>query len=85
MYKLQFDKSYYKAYAQIPKAYRPKIEAKLDQIAHEPFTAGKKLKKKEGSYSARVGRYRIIYEPHGDKMYVIIYEVDHRKDVYRKS
>lgn len=85
MYKIKYGKDYIKNLSKIPKAYHLNIKAKIEQIAFEPHRAGKKLKAKEGRYSARVGKYRIIYEPYGEIMYVVIYEIAHRKDVYKEN
>ncbi len=36
-----------------------------------------------GSYSARRGSYRILYEIHDDEERIIVLRVAHRADVYR--
>lgn len=42
-----------------------------------------KLQGFENAYRVRVGRYRIIYEIFDSKVYIIVLNIDHRKDIYR--
>jgi mRNA interferase RelE/StbE len=42
-----------------------------------------KLEGSENAYRTRVGRYRIIYEIFDSKIYIVVVNIDHRKDVYR--
>jgi mRNA interferase RelE/StbE len=36
------------------------------------------------AYRIRVGSYRIIYEIHDDHLLVLVVDVGHRRDVYRR-
>jgi len=55
-------------------------------LALTPMKVGKPLKGQlEGSYSARRGPYRIIYDIDDVKNRIEILRVDHRADVYRNS
>ena len=49
----------------------------------DPFQ-GKPLKGRlQGSYSCRVGSYRIIYKIFQSKLLVIVIDIGHRRDIYR--
>jgi mRNA interferase RelE/StbE len=53
-------------------------------LASFPRRVGKPLERElAGSYSARRGPYRVLYDILEDEARVIILRVDHRADVYR--
>lgn len=55
------------------------LAANLDNIRPEPFTADL-----AGFYKFRVGDYRIIYEILHDENVVVIHQIEHRRQIYRK-
>lgn len=60
------------------------IEFVYGDLAANPRRVGKPLGRDlEGTYSARRGPYRVLYEIHDDVLRVQILRVDHRADVYR--
>ncbi len=68
-----------------------KIDAKLysrlitcvEILKADPYR-GKSLKGKLlGSYSLRVGSYRVIYAIHKDRLIIYIIDVGQRKEIYR--
>lgn len=62
------------------------IEFVFGDLALAPKRVGKPLKRQlEGSYSARRGPYRIIYDIDDVANRIEILRVDHRADVYRNS
>lgn len=64
--------------------YAKKIRLKIDLLEIDPRHNGcKKMSGKENTYRTRVGKYRIIYEIYDEKVYVLVVNVDHRKDAYR--
>lgn len=53
-------------------------------LAETPQRVGKPLRHEfEGTYSARVGPYRILYEIHEVVQVVAVIRIAHRADVYR--
>jgi mRNA interferase RelE/StbE len=53
-------------------------------LAENPQRVGKPLRHEfEGTYSARVGPYRILYEIHDVVQIVAVIRIAHRADVYR--
>ena len=68
----------------IPGIYIPAIEKSILALANNPRPAGcKKLAGSKNIYRVRVGIYRIVYEVHDKIVTVFIFDVDHRKQVYR--
>ena len=62
------------------------IEFVFGDLARNPTRVGKPLKGElEGSYSARRGPYRILYNTKDPASRVEMLRVDHRADVYRSG
>ena len=62
------------------------IEFVFGDLARSPRKVGKPLRRQlEGSYSARRGPYRILYNVNNPENRVEILRVDHRADVYRNG
>ncbi|TEU21866.1 MAG: type II toxin-antitoxin system RelE/ParE family toxin [Anaerolineales bacterium] len=55
------------------------LAANLDNIRPEPFTGDL-----AGFYKFRIGDYRIIYEILHDEQVIVIHEIGHRRDIYRR-
>ncbi len=55
------------------------LAAHLDDIRPEPFTGDL-----AGFYKFRVGDYRIVYEILHDGTTIIIHQIEHRREIYRK-
>jgi mRNA interferase RelE/StbE len=55
------------------------LATNLDNIRPEPL-----IGELSGLYKFRVGDYRIIYEILHDEQVVVIHEVGHRREIYRK-
>jgi mRNA interferase RelE/StbE len=55
------------------------LAGNLDDIRPEPLTGAL-----SGLYKFRVGDYRIIYEILHDEQVIVIHEIGHRGEIYRK-
>ncbi len=51
----------------------------FDDVKPEAYTGDLK-----GLYKLRVGNYRIIYEIISKEQVLVIHQIDHRRDIYRK-
>ncbi|KGN34322.1 plasmid stabilization protein [Knoellia sinensis KCTC 19936] len=61
------------------------IEFAFGELARKPRSVGKPLQRElEGLWGARRGPYRILYEIVEDRLLVLVIQVDHRSDVYRR-
>lgn len=57
----------------------------IEDLAEHPFI-GKQLKADlKGSWSVRVGNYRIIYKVMQSRLTVQVIDVGHRKDIYKSN
>jgi len=62
------------------------IELAYGELAREPRRVGKRLERElAGTFSARRGRYRLLYRIDDEAGRVYVLRVDHRADVYRQS
>lgn len=60
------------------------IEFVFGDLAASPRRAGKPLQRElAGTYSARRGPYRVLYNIENEPPQVVILHIDHRADVYR--
>ena len=73
--------------ASVPERVIPAIvEFVYGDLADFPRRVGKPLERElAGSYSARRGSYRVLYDIDDDKLQVSILRVAHRGDVYRSN
>ncbi|OGM77468.1 hypothetical protein A2188_03455 [Candidatus Woesebacteria bacterium RIFOXYA1_FULL_43_9] len=83
MYRVQFTESASKDLKKLDRRYLKAVNKALDKLADFP-TVGKPLKGElQGFWKLRFSRYRIIYQIIERKLLIIVFEVRHRKDVYR--
>jgi mRNA interferase RelE/StbE len=60
------------------------VEFMLGPLCDNPYRVGHVLRRElTGSWSARRGAYRIVYEINDDDWTVNVTRIDHRADVYR--
>lgn len=68
----------------LPKNYYEKVRKVILSLETNPRPVGYiKLTGSDNIYRIRVGIYRIVYSIEDAQLVVYIFDVDHRKDVYR--
>ena len=83
-YKVLLKDSVQKQLVKLPAIYAKKIRDTIFSLEDEPRPFGAiKLKGSTAKFRIRVGVYRIVYEVLDDVLIVYIFDVDHRKDIYR--
>jgi mRNA interferase RelE/StbE len=73
-----------KAVGKFPKEVRTRIADRLVELATNPRPPGCVKLTGEDAYRIRVGDYRIIYAIHDDRLIVLVIDVGHRREVYRR-
>jgi len=69
----------------LPRALHGRIREKIEHLKANPRPSGcVKVAGLKHAYRIRIGDYRVIYEIHDDRRIVIIFIIDHRKQVYRR-
>jgi mRNA interferase RelE/StbE len=73
-----------RAIAKLDASMRRRVADRLAALANNPRPRGSvKLSGRE-EYRIRVGDYRIIYSIVDDRLLVLVIDVGHRRDVYRR-
>ncbi len=73
-----------KAVAKFPKSTRVRIAERLTALGNNPRPPGSIKLTGEEAYRIRVGDYRIIYSIYDDRLLVLVIDIGHRGDVYRR-
>ena len=85
-YRIEFSHRAAKAYHALPEDVRRRIEPKIDALADNARPHGaRKIEGEETAYRVRVGDYRILYEVHDRPLLILIMNVGHRREVYRRT
>jgi mRNA interferase RelE/StbE len=75
-----------KAYRALPEDVRRRIEPKVDAVAENPRPHGeRKIEGEEFAYRVRVVDYRIVHEVHDRALIVVVMNVGHRREIYRRT
>ena len=70
--------------AKLPMDVRRRIANRLAALSNDPRPQGSIKLTGENAYRIRVGDYRIIYTIQDDRLIVLIIDVGHRGDIYRR-
>ncbi len=73
-----------RAIGSLPKDVRARIAKRLVTLAANPRPPGSVKLAGQDAYRMRVGDYRIIFAIHDDRLIVLVIDVGHRREVYRK-
>ena len=84
-YTIEFRPAVLKSLKRFPKRDLVRIKKKIDELATNlPDPKTTKMKGDNSFHKIRSGNYRIIYEIHNDRLVILVVEIGHRKDVYKK-
>ncbi len=83
MYELQFSDKARRDFYKLDKNIQERIGSVLERVKIRPEHFVDKLVGEQG-YKLRVGDYRLIIDINNDKFIILIIEVRHRKNIYKK-
>jgi len=84
-YSIQLSRKAQKQLSALPKAIQERLQVKIGALATEPRPPGTvALQGIKGLLRLRVGDYRIIYQVDDDILIVLVVEVGHRREVYKR-
>ncbi len=87
MYKIEFSNKAVKSLKKITSVYQNLILTKIEELAKNPFENSnvKALKGVEKTYRLRVGDYRVIFSIENSELVIIVIDIDHRGNIYKKK
>ena len=74
-----------KAIENLPRALQQRILERLGTLSVNPRPPGCVKLTGQDAYRVRVGDYRVIYTIHDDRLGVVVIDVGHRREVYRRK
>jgi mRNA interferase RelE/StbE len=84
IYALFIEKRAQRTLSRIARQDREWIADAIRRLADEPRPQGvKKLSGRE-AWRIRVGDYRILYEIQDERLVILVVDIGHRRDIYRK-
>lgn len=83
MYEIIIDDKVLKKIDKLPKDIQERIFSALDRIKIRPESHVSKLVG-ENSYKLRVGNYRIIMDIKKNRLLILVINVGHRRNIYKK-
>jgi len=73
-----------KQLADLDRAMRARVVAKLEDLSDNPRPPGcKKLKGEDNLWRIRVGDYRVVFAIYDDVLFVLVARIAHRRESYR--
>lgn len=85
LYSVEFSERAAKSMERLPAKIFDRISKAADGLEINPRPHGcVKLEGKIDTYRLRVGDYRIVYRVEDKKLFVLVIDVDHRSNVYRR-
>lgn len=83
MYKVKFTKEASQNIRRLDKRYQKAVSKAIDKLSENPQLGAPLVGKLKGLWKLRFSRYRIIYQIIENKLIVVVFEITHRRDVYR--
>lgn len=83
-YTLVIERRAQKALARIEQRDRGRIADAIRGLALDPRPRGVKKLTGRDAYRLRVGEYRILYEIEDDQLVVLVVDLGHRREIYRR-
>ena len=80
-YKLQISRKTFEVLKKFDISKKEEIVRAFDKILKNPFNYKPLKYELKGSYTARIGKYRIIFSVENDIVFIEV--IEHRKKVYR--
>ena len=73
-----------KSLSKIPASFQSKIIESIRELSDDPFPSQSKKLTGRNGWRIRIGSYRAIYEVLNNELIILVLDIAHRKDIYRK-
>ena len=81
-YSVVFLRTFLKQFRRLPRDTRNRIQARVEELAQNPYLGLRLVGQLEGFWKDRIGQYRIIYKIDEKSKTIIFYDADLRKRAY---
>lgn len=84
-YQLVFRPHAERSFGVLPQDVKQRLTHVLLELSNNPRPPGvKKMRGFKIRWRIREGDYRVLYEIHDDRLIVLVLEIDHRRNIYRR-
>jgi mRNA interferase RelE/StbE len=83
-YRLEYQPGVLRSLERFPRQVQKRIVERLESLRDNPRPPGSVKLAGEDAYRVRVGDYRIIYAIYDDRLVVLVIDIGHRGEVYRR-
>jgi len=83
MYKVRFTQTASLDLKKLDNRYRQAVKKAIDRLSEDPKVGLPLVGKLKGLWKLRFSRYRIIYQIFQKELVIVIFEVKHRREVYK--
>jgi mRNA interferase RelE/StbE len=83
-HKIEILRSAQKQLSKIDRKDQSRIIKAIRELAEEPRPQGSKKLSGRPAWRIRIGSYRVIYEIQDDLFLVLVIDIGHRREIYRK-
>lgn len=83
-YRLDYTSAARKEIERLDRSMQQRILSRIATLADDPRPRGSVKLAGEDAYRIRIGDYRVIYSIHDNRLLVLVIDVGHRREVYRR-
>jgi mRNA interferase RelE/StbE len=83
-HKIEILRSAQKQLSKIDRKDQSRIIKAIRELAEEPRPQGSKKLSGRPAWRIRIGSYRVIYEIQDDLFLILVIDIGHRREIYRK-
>jgi mRNA interferase RelE/StbE len=83
MYKIKLTKTARSNFKKLDKRYQKSVSKAFNRLAQNPSVGDPLKGKLKGYWRLRFSRYRIVYKIYRKQLLILIFDISHRKDIYR--
>ena len=81
-YRIEFHPRARRELAKLPKMIAERIANAIDDLEFNPRPHGCKKLAGRDAWRIRIGDYRVIYQIHDGRLFVLVVRIGHRSDIY---
>ena len=83
-YNIKIRKKAQKSLAKIPNPFQSNIIKKIRELAQNPYSHQSRKLTGRDAWRIRIGNYRVIYEIFENELVILVLNIGHRKNIYKK-